>query len=78
MAKTCPVDGCLSKPGAGKFMCRPHWFATPKPLRDEVWRTWRIVEAGNGQQGYSPVQRLKEIRAYRDATAAAEQWWRDR
>lgn len=23
------------------FACKAHWFALPKPLRDEIWRTYR-------------------------------------
>ena len=75
-ARRCPVDGCAGIPGRGKFMCRAHWFGTPKPLRDEVWRTWRIVEAQKTKPAYEPVERLREIRAYRDACTAAENWWR--
>jgi len=22
-------------------MCKPHWYMVPKPLRKEVWRTYR-------------------------------------
>lgn len=73
----CPVPLCDGRPGPGKFMCRSHWFGTPKPLRDEVWRTWRIVEAASRQKGYDPVKRLREIREYRTATAAALAWWAD-
>jgi hypothetical protein len=23
------------------FMCRAHWFALPKAIRNEIWRTYR-------------------------------------
>ncbi len=23
------------------FMCRPHWFLVPKPMRDRIWATYR-------------------------------------
>lgn len=78
MPGPCPIDGCLNRPGSGKFLCRAHWFGTPKLLRDEVWRTWRIVEASGRNPNYEPVERLKEIRAYRAATEAVLAWWRDR
>lgn len=77
MARICPVAGCCSEVARGKFLCRPHWFGTPKPLRDEVWRTWRIVEAGNRGGERSMEQRLADIRAYRAACDAATAWWND-
>lgn len=37
----CPAPGCRSIVSATRLLCRPHWHAVPKPLRDAVWRTWR-------------------------------------
>ncbi|MBB5987399.1 hypothetical protein [Sphingobium lignivorans] len=74
--RTCPAAGCISWTAPGKFMCRPHWFGLPKPLRDEVWRTWRIIESATHRRA-EPEQRLADIRAYRAACAAAEAWWND-
>lgn len=28
----------------GRFLCRAHWFALPKPLRDAIWATWRAYQ----------------------------------
>lgn len=78
MPAPCPIDGCSNRPGRGRFLCRAHWFGTPKPLRDEVWRTWRIVDSNKRNPDYEPVERLKEIRAYRDVTKTVLDWWRDR
>ena len=74
MSRTCTAPGCISKLRAGQFLCRPHWFSLPKPLRDEVWRTWKLIAPGANCDGKSPEQRLLEIRAYREATAEAERW----
>lgn len=37
----CPVDRCPVQVGRDRLMCRPHWYAVPKPMRDAVWATWR-------------------------------------
>ncbi len=37
----CRVPGCRVKVGADRLMCRPHWRQVPKPLRDQIWATWR-------------------------------------
>lgn len=40
--KNCPVNGCdeqLEK--SWNLCCKSHWFALPKPLRDEVWRLYK-------------------------------------
>lgn len=71
----CPAPKCQTAARSGYFMCRSHWFGTPKPLRDEIWRTWKIVEAGKRGSDRSMEQRLADIRAYRDATQAALDWW---
>jgi hypothetical protein len=37
----CPARGCRTAVSPDRLMCRPHWYAVPKPLRDAVWATWR-------------------------------------
>ena len=33
---TCHARGCEQPVPRRMFMCRPHWFALPKPMRDAV------------------------------------------
>jgi hypothetical protein len=40
-AHDCPATGCTRRVGRGQLLCRPHWFAVPKALRDAVWDAWR-------------------------------------
>lgn len=40
----CPVPGCCAQIDPSRLMCRGHWYLVPKPLRDEVWATWRSGE----------------------------------
>ncbi|MGO9292819.1 MAG: hypothetical protein ACLP52_02870 [Streptosporangiaceae bacterium] len=41
----CPVRGCPQHVSPDRLMCRPHWYAVPRPLRDAVWATW---QSGSG------------------------------
>jgi hypothetical protein len=46
----CAVPKCGREIAPHLLMCRWHWFAVPKPLRDEVWRTYR--EEGVTSENY--------------------------
>jgi len=35
------VPGCGEQIDQSRLMCRRHWYAVPRPLRDRVWLTWR-------------------------------------
>ncbi len=37
----CPVPGCGLEIDPSRLMCRRDWYASPRPLRDRVWATWR-------------------------------------
>ncbi len=39
--KTCAAMTCTAVVRPGMLMCRPHWLALPKRLRDAIWATWR-------------------------------------
>lgn len=38
--RICDAPGCTVEVRRGILMCRPHWFATPKPLRDAINEAW--------------------------------------
>ena len=38
---TCHAAGCSVEVPPKMLMCRRHWYMVPKPMRDEVWRTYR-------------------------------------
>lgn len=42
MAHTCHATGCERRVPPVMFTCRPHWFSLPKPMRDAIWRTYRL------------------------------------
>lgn len=37
----CPKPGCTVDVGHDYLMCAVHWRRVPKPLKDEVWRTFK-------------------------------------
>ncbi len=41
LADRCPISGCGEQIDPSRLMCRGHWYAVPKHLRDRVWATWR-------------------------------------
>lgn len=41
MTHTCHAVGCTAPVPPKMFMCRQHWYALPKPLRDAVWAAYR-------------------------------------
>lgn len=40
-ARVCDAPGCISTVKPGFLMCRPHWFATPRPLREAISAAWK-------------------------------------
>jgi hypothetical protein len=67
-AHTCHARGCEVRVPPRMFMCKSHWFALPKSMRDAVW------------DAYSPGQerRMDPSREYLDVTRAAINWLADR
>jgi hypothetical protein len=41
MSHHCHATDCEVKTPPAMFMCRRHWFALPKPMRDRIWATYR-------------------------------------
>lgn len=41
MIHRCHASGCNRAVPARMFMCRDHWYALPKPMRDAIWATYR-------------------------------------
>ncbi len=37
MSHLCHATGCPTPVPPKMFMCKPHWFALPKAMRDEIW-----------------------------------------
>ncbi len=59
----CSVPACSRPIDPTRLMCRHHWYAVPKEIRDRVWATWR-----SGQGALSP----EHGQAVREAIAACQ------
>lgn len=62
---TCHARGCDTPVPRRMFMCRPHWFALPKPMRDAVSATYTPGQENN-------VDRVTP--GYLTAATAAVNW----
>jgi hypothetical protein len=67
-AGRCPVPGCGDQIDQTRLMCRRDWYQVPKPLRDQVWRTWRSGREADSRDHQEAV--LKAITTARIARMA--------
>ena len=42
MSHHCHATDCTKPVPPQMWGCRQHWFMVPKPIRDEIWRTYRV------------------------------------
>jgi len=49
MSHTCHWPKCPREVPPKMWGCRDHWFALPKHLRDEIWRTYRPGQENDKQ-----------------------------
>jgi hypothetical protein len=63
-AHYCPVKQCRQQ--VEGLVCRGHWHAIPKALRDRVWRTWR------SGAGCTAPAHLAAVRAAIDSVSMQE------
>jgi hypothetical protein len=62
--QTCHATGCSTPVPPAMFMCRGHWFALPKTLRNRIWQTYRAGQ----EDDWNPS------RAYCEAAKTAVIW----
>jgi len=41
MTHHCHAKGCQAAVPPKMFMCKKHWYALPKPMRDAIWAVYR-------------------------------------
>ncbi len=64
MDHKCPKDNCGEQIPSHLLACSPHWYDIPKPIRDEVNKSWR---AYNKYPGRSNSTKLRRYIAAREA-----------
>lgn len=47
MAHTCHATGCSARVPPEMWGCRKHWYMVPKPIRDRIWRTYRVGQCND-------------------------------
>lgn len=76
--RRCHATGCDRKISNSMFMCREHWFALPKGLRDEIWHHYRPGQERlkNPSRAYvKAARRAVEWLEEKQKTAAPRPWW---
>lgn len=68
MTHRCHWPDCAAEVPPALFMCRPHWVSLPKPMRQEIWRTYR-----RGQE-ISKTPSAEYLAAARAALDWARDW----
>lgn len=63
----CHWPGCGKQVPPAMWGCKVHWFALPKRLRYEIWRTYRIGQEENGNPS---AEYVAVARAVQDWIAA--------
>jgi hypothetical protein len=59
MSHTCHATNCAVRTSPEMFMCKRHWFALPKAMRDRIWATYRPGQCDdwNITKGYADAAR---------------------
>ena len=47
-AHTCHWPGCERQVPPAMWGCKPHWFALPQSLRDQIWKEYRPGQEQDG------------------------------
>ena len=44
----CAALDCAAKIPRKMLMCKPHWYALPKPMRDAIWSNYQEGQENEG------------------------------
>lgn len=69
---TCPAPGCTIECDAGRMMCKPHWFALPKPLRDAVYATYTQGQTARTASASYMANLRSAVEYLRESTRASQ------
>lgn len=61
---TCYAPGCERPVPARMLMCREHWFALPKPLRDAIWAEYRPGQEKDHKPSAAYLSAVREAQDY--------------
>jgi hypothetical protein len=60
MAHTCHATGCTTRTAPEMWGCRAHWFMVPKPIRDRIWKTYRVGQCDDKNPSKEYCQAAKD------------------
>lgn len=60
----CHWPGCDKKVPPAMWGCRHHWFSLPKPIRDEIWKTYRPGQELDKRPSAEYMKAAEAARAY--------------
>jgi hypothetical protein len=61
---TCHWPGCARQVPPAMWGCKAHWYALPKDLRDEIWRTYRPGQEKTLTPSRDYVEAAHKVRAW--------------
>jgi hypothetical protein len=65
MPHKCPGPECPAQVPDHMLMCRPHWYAVPRSLRNDVWAAWNGgAGAGTSEHNEAMIAAIKSIKGH--------------
>jgi hypothetical protein len=68
----CHWPGCEKQVPPAMWGCRAHWYRLPKPLRDEIWRSYRPGQETDRKPSRRYVAAAKAVQAWIEEQAEKE------
>jgi len=68
---TCHWPGCEKQVPPAMWGCKAHWYALPKPLRDEIWRHFRPGQEKTSTPSAEYVAAARKVQNWIKANATA-------
>lgn len=64
MSHHCHATGCTVEVPPSMFMCRQHWFALPKRMRDRIWAAYRQGQCDDWDISHEYAEAAREAVRY--------------
>lgn len=64
MPHTCHATGCPERVPPEMFMCKRHWFALPRFMRNKIWKAYRKGQCDDWQISHEYANAAREAVEY--------------
>lgn len=61
---TCHWPGCTKQVPPAMFMCKPHWFALPRSLRNKIWAAYQPGQEISGRPSKAYIEAAREVQQW--------------